>query len=295
MWKYSDLDKVTVPQAVQRVADINKWRAAQAEKARLEGMLSADVYKAYPEQDMRWVQLNRPGQFAAESEAMGHSVRGYEPPEGGGYSSYGHGGWEAIKEGRAKIYSLRDKRGEPHVTIEVGPSKYTTPYDYWYDTQGGTMSSPEVQEFIRWVQDKKPERGGLYKWYEQWAEETGRPVAEPPGEITQIKGKSNRAPKEEYLPMIQDFVRSGQWGRVGDLGNTGLVSSKQMFHQDDLTKYRNRGEQVGDYLTEAEYQRLLNMQNEPGFARGGAVTAPPGPAQYDPARIDALAAELMAA
>ncbi len=40
--------------------------------------------------------------------------------------------------------------------------------------------------------------------------------------IIQIKGKQNRAPVAKYLPYVQDFVKSGKWGDVGDLGNTGL-------------------------------------------------------------------------
>ena len=48
-----------------------------------------------------------------------------------------------------------------------------------------------------------------------------------PPNILQIKGKQNRAPSAEYLPYVQDFVRSGKWGEVGDLGNTGLRAAKR--------------------------------------------------------------------
>ena len=44
-----------------------------------------------------------------------------------------------------------------------------------------------------------------------------------PDDIVQIKGKQNRAPKDDYLPFVQDFVKSGRWGNVGDLRDTGLV------------------------------------------------------------------------
>lgn len=42
-------------------------------------------------------------------------------------------------------------------------------------------------------------------------------------DIVQIKGKQNRAPVAQYIPYVQDFVRSGKWGDVGDLDNTGLI------------------------------------------------------------------------
>ena len=41
--------------------------------------------------------------------------------------------------------------------------------------------------------------------------------------ILQIKGKQNRAPAPEYLPYVQDFVKSGKWGEVGDLVNARLI------------------------------------------------------------------------
>jgi hypothetical protein len=45
--------------------------------------------------------------------------------------------------------------------------------------------------------------------------------------------------------------------------------------------------------TEKTQLRVLREPEEPGFARGGAVTAPPGPAQYDPLAIDSLAEQLL--
>jgi len=41
-------------------------------------------------------------------------------------------------------------------------------------------------------------------------------------DISQIKGKADKKPAAQYLPYVQDFVRSGKWGDVGDLQNTGL-------------------------------------------------------------------------
>lgn len=85
------------------------------------GKTAPDVFKEYPETGHKWVQLNKPGQFAAEADAMAHSVRGYEPPELGlgGYDGYGAGGFRAIESGEAKIFSLRTPTGKPAVTVEV--------------------------------------------------------------------------------------------------------------------------------------------------------------------------------
>jgi hypothetical protein len=53
---------------------------------------------------------------AAEMEGamMGHSVGGYSR-----VGSYGHGGLEALQSGRAKVFTLRDSKGNARVTVEA--------------------------------------------------------------------------------------------------------------------------------------------------------------------------------
>jgi hypothetical protein len=117
-------------------------------------------------------------------------------------------------------------------------------------------------------------------------------------EIIQIKGKQNKAPKEEYLPFVQDFVRSGKWSDVRDLANTGLYRANPeelgMFipsdpalrnlpgrRTDDFIKAREAG-LFGDrqYLTRDEFEDILRRQIESesgplppaeGMKAGGAV------------------------
>ena len=124
------LGRMSMKDAVQRAHQHNLEAAKRM--ADTNATLRADlpVFKDYGDKGFRWVELNKPGAFASESDAMGHSVRGYEPPKGhpdwveaskdSGYSNYGLGGWEAIKSGKVKIYSLEDAKGNPHATIEVG-------------------------------------------------------------------------------------------------------------------------------------------------------------------------------
>lgn len=94
-------------------------RYADAERRLAErNLASPDVFKEYPETGHRWFQLNKPGQFDAESDVMKNSVRGYEPTSVGG-DSYGLGGFPAIESGRAKIFSLRDPAGKSIVNAEI--------------------------------------------------------------------------------------------------------------------------------------------------------------------------------
>ena len=151
-----------------------------------------------------------------EGEVMGHCVGGYCPD---------------VQEGRSRIYSLRDAKGEPHVTVEVRP---------------GII---------------EPRMNGDVKL---------------PDEIVQIKGKANRAPKDEYLPFVQDFVRSGRWSSVGDIRNTGLI---EIDPSSDLARnIRAAGGEPPKFVTQQELTEWLNwwrlrQYGDPtnGFKKGGAV------------------------
>lgn len=332
-WKYQDLDKVTVPQAVQRVADINAWRAAQkveADMARAMGP-ATHVFKEYPEQGFKWVELKAPKEtgrkisveksemdlppdmdqrqmrevaedmafdegldegtpeFANfvrdlmtdfnrkkkvemdesykaledalryEGETMGHCVGGYCPD---------------VIEGRSRIYSLRDKKGQPHVTIETAPGSFenawkTLTADEQAAVRKATGSFPSDEQLFEAMKVVVPEKAVI------------------PEEIVQIKGKANRAPNPEYLPAVQDFVRSQNWSNVGDLKNTGLVDLQEMGVPDAM-----RGGQR--FVTEDEYKDIVR-KNAEGFAEGGLVGGANFPTyDFDPARIDSIVGELHA-
>ena len=107
---------------------------------------------------------------------------------------------------------------------------------------------------------------------EWWRANQGIPEPEAlPPRISQIKGKSNRAPNEEYLPYVQDFVKSGQWSDVGDLQNTGLIK-----HPDTgkwVTGASRRQEMLDEIAREA--------QPPDGMAHGGIVHMQKGQSQQE--------------
>jgi hypothetical protein len=363
--KYQDLEKVTVPQAVERVAKINDWRAAQkaeADMARAMGP-ATQVVKEYPEQGFKWVELRQPKETGRkisveksemdlppdmdqrqmrevaedmafdegfdegtpefnnfvrdmmtdfnrkkkvemdesykaledalkyEGEVMGHCVGGYCPD---------------VVEGRSKIYSLRDKKGQPHVTIEVQPGKKKKLDKY---SVREVLTPEEAQKYFAAADDpsvtgteSQLRASGLY---ETVAERLGL-FDEPPMDIVQIKGKGNKAPKEDYLPAVQDFVRSGNWGKIGDLKNTGLVQlpdkrliTKEQF-EEGVQRLTGEGGGPGS-------EWFMNvMRGDPswweeskgafeGFAQGGLVSGANFPTDdFDPARIGSIVDELHA-
>lgn len=278
------LNKVSMEQAVRRTFEYDQELAAKMNAARAAQREGLPVYKEYPE-GYRWVELNKPGAFASESEAMGHSARGYEPPKGHpdwvegsgeqGSLTYGHGGWEGIKRGDAKVYSLVDSKGQPHTTIEVSKKKEHPRWNQIPDDIAEQLKAEgkrigdqkaDASGYSQWGDERDIEvRSAISRLKDDWA--YGNPIVTQ--SISQIKGKSNRAPNEEYLPYVQDFVRSGKWSDVGDIQNAGLYSSKDVgnYMPEGLHMSRNartlaigRARAAGempDYMTRAEYEAML--------------------------------------
>jgi len=249
------LQKVTVPQAVELVDKINKWRVENIQKLQIEETLKADLYKAYPEQKYRWVQLNRPGQFAAESDAMGHSVRGYEPPENGGSDYYGLGGWKAIQSGKAKVYSLRDEKGQPHVTVEVQSNPYAPRWRVVKEYL------PQAEEMLRARGVTNADEREISELATELAKEKMPPL------IQQIKGKGNGEVAKKYWDFGQDFVKSGNWFSVKDLQNIGLY---EVDPTSDLARnLKAAGREVPRFVNSEE---LLQFRKEfPSYKNGGEV------------------------
>ena len=174
-----------------------------------------------------------------EGDTMGHCVGGYCPD---------------VLEGRSRIYSLRDSRGEPHVTIEVGKPQVRTEPD-----EMQKIYDQAVQEANERGLNSNEEFNAFYfdRVKQLQNDLIDRKQANASNVIRQIKGKQNARPIEKYDPYTQDFVRSGEWSDVGDLKNTGLIKHE------------------GKYMTQAEYDDyLLNELRPPpaeGMKAGGKV------------------------
>lgn len=136
------------------------------------------------------------GMLANEGNAMGHCVGGY---------------CDDVATGKSRIFSLRDAKGNPHVTIETTPG---------IDSFGDT--------------------------------------------IEQIKGKANLKPNDEYLPAVQDFIRGQKWDSIGDLHNTGLTRvGDRYFTQTEL-------DEIQANIKHPDYLYLMDNM-KPGYKDGGHV------------------------
>jgi len=266
------LSKVSMEQAVRRTFEYDQELARKMNEARMTSRAELPVYKEYPE-GLKWVELNRPGDFAAESDAMGHSVRGYEPPQGHpdwvkgsgeeGHLGYGYGGWEGIKSGRAKVYSLVDAKGEPHVTIETKAPDLRSNYDELQPLQMQADREADAQNFKTFAEREK----FVDKRYQELkAQLMAQKKPEGDYTITQIKGKQNAKPKAEYLPFVRDFVQGGNWSDVRDFQNTGLewrtTGPQGIFMAEDVKALEQAGYKVPKYLTTAEKDDLAGKLYE---------------------------------
>jgi hypothetical protein len=93
-----------------------------------------------------------------------------------------------------------------------------------------------------------------------------------PEDIEQIKGKGNGKPVSKYTPFVQDFVKSGNWGDVGDLKNTDLRD----LEKTPVLRQWLKGKNIphNRFVSEDEYNNhegdfLLDRLNEK--AQGGIV------------------------
>jgi hypothetical protein len=372
--KYSDLEKVTVPQAVERVAKINEWRAAQKAEADMARAMNpaTHVVKEYPEQGFKWVELSSP-KYSMDKLPEGWSLQEFEgsspgskifgvvdskghlhPKAGGkqpltpeiayenfkrGYGTkeledalkyegetMGHcvGGYcPDVVEGRSKIYSLRDDKGRPHVTIEVRPKRLNN-----VQTLAEIVGKDRALQIYDEYQAISRSGGKPEVNFEQFAvsfpdvAQTLDEIGPIPDDIVQIKGKGNKAPKEDYLPAVQDFVRSGNFGKVGDLQNTGLIDIQDpnavLRALGKVSPERNIQTAIDNFNTAVDsapnaqrYMSLDEMRDflggpppaeglsrggqVRGYAEGGMVSGANFPTDdFDPARIDAIVAGLQA-
>ena len=314
------LDRMSFAQAAEHVGKINQWRAKEMERAALSNLDSPAVqtFKEYTENNprgLRWVELRAPDAETMFNlrpvEENGNSFWHATDPDTGEvfplggtkeqalaslrYQSrdplqqvlkyegdtMGHcvGGYcDDVLSGRSRIFSLRDAKGEPHVTIETSPRSLTSVPDGQYDEY---RARGFADLGLPYDEDDTPQE--VWDRVEQIIadERKANPVLE---DIIQIKGKQNRAPNDEYLPFVQDFVKSGRWGNVGDIENTSLVRlpdgryiTKKQWAEGvaaienpwrDPSQYDER---YLDRLSTAEWESMAPYFK--GYAIGGKVDA----------------------
>ena len=143
--------------------------------------------------DYTWVKLSTKEAYECEGQSMGHCVGGYDPDNPGN-----------------TIISLWDKKGEPHVTIEI--QEYDSEP---YDVEGNPRPV-------------RTDVGG----------------AENLKEIVQIKGKQNDAPVGKYKDITARFVK--KWLDEGEVNE----QAKDISELEESRIVRDDGEGLGMFRHE---------------------------------------------
>ena len=173
--------------------EVAQWDKELAEQEKSsEGRLKKDKdYEVIGKDgEFTWVKLKTKAAYECEGEGMGHCVGGYDPDDSNN-----------------TIISLWDKRGQPHVTIEI--QEYTN--DPYYDS-----GPPGV--------DNSGRPGGVGYDLE---------------EIVQIKGKQNEPPADKYKDITARFVK--KWLDKGEFNE----QAKSIKDLDESRIVRDDGKGIG--------------------------------------------------
>jgi hypothetical protein len=203
------LGKMPIDQAVRHVAEVNALRAVKSRQEQAMDTAGMPLHKDYPEQGLSWRQLMSEDQdqlqkwLTQEGDAMGHCVGGY---------------CDDVAEGRSSIYSLRDAKGRPYVTIETMPPDLEGPGSL-DDAIGDRLWGEAFAKFGEEAEGTAP----FMKYIEDGMREAAKNRVPM---IAQIKGPKNESPDPKYFPQIQDFIRSGKWSNIQDRRHTGLTDAE---------------------------------------------------------------------
>jgi len=201
------LSKVSMEQAVRRAHEYNEERKRKMAETALKATEGMPVHKDYGN-GFRWLELaldkNLPEGWSQHSSGTYTDPQGVNHVQHPNYSkleealkyegdTMGHcvGGYcPDVASGNTRIFSLRDKKNEPHVTIEVNKVRGAE-----LGRQAADLPDDEAVKIMK----------------------------NPPERIEQIKGKGNAKPVAKYIPYAQDFVKSGNWTNVEDLHHVDMV------------------------------------------------------------------------
>ena len=191
-----DREKIVKKPYEQVDKEVEQWDkdlAAQERSSESKLKEDTDYEVLYKDGYFTWVKLTTKAAYECEGEGMGHCVGGYDPDNPGN-----------------TIISLWDKKGEPHVTIEI--QEYDSEP---YDVEGNPRPV-------------RTDVGG----------------AENLKEIVQIKGKQNEAPVGKYKDITARFVK--KWLDEGEVNE----QAKDISELEESRIVRDDGKGIGMFRHE---------------------------------------------
>jgi len=243
------LKNVSVAQAVARHSDYQDELARKLLKLEEEQQkknLSANVHKEY-DSGHKWIEL--PDTMSSpENKDFCKGI-------GKNLGLCTQNDWAAEDYGRHdvgnRLYALIDKEGKPHAQVQTKHRHFNMRDITNLPPEDQKLISKQVTEWAQ-NQDEYPTHSRVERAYSDAAKSLGHQL---PTDVLEIKPPSNdwkgkysldREAKypgyeEKYKPFLDDFVRSGNYGEVGDLYNTNLFDlHKSTQYADDLRSFANK-------------------------------------------------------
>lgn len=233
-----DIDKLTVPQAVERVAKINAWRAEQAAQAEKAGMMAN--LQATPRMADEGLQLSfvdKPGgawvDIPETVDEQGMKLCNSIGKAGGWCTQHE---WAATSYGSGdnRLTALVDAEGRPHAQAKITENPWPVSGETF--TRLDPQTRAQYREHVREWRQRNPDVEELTdEDVVQALKEAG--VQGPAPDITELKPVGNSFDSDrakeymkrdpEYKQKVTDsvlkFLNSGEWGKVNDLNYYDIV------------------------------------------------------------------------
>ena len=251
--KSSSLPQLSVPQAVERVSQINAWRAAEAikaEKAGMMGNLSANSRLEDPTTQLSFV--DKPGMkwvdIPETTDKIGLNLCTTIGKQGG-WCTQGEGPAKSYGSGPNRLTTLIDADGRPHAQVKITSGFNIEDPVEAIDEIMDIMSAAEQRKFQKYISSDEFATYGIFdheevlawlqsnmpKSYKRYLESVSGP-----SNITEMKPVENtfssaraleyKSRDPQYQNKITDstlkFLNSGEWGSVTDLDHFNIVDLK---------------------------------------------------------------------
>lgn len=309
-----DVDKLTMAQAVERVAKINAWRAEEAAKAERAGMMAN--LQATPRMADDSLQLSfveKPGGAwvdipeTVDDKGMKLCT---SIGKAGGWCTQAEWAAKSYGSGENRLTALVDTDGRPHAQAKITGAGEMSAFDEAIEalTPAQAMEYRQLREYldrpleldeaVDWLAENAPR--AYKKFNKLLASRSSVPditELKPPGnsfDSDRAKEYIKRDPqyKAKVTDSVLKFLNSGQWGDVADLHHYGIV---RIHPESDLgARLRKAGVQYPEFVSQQQLTQLLDKHgrtdlppyaqhgNPEDFAGGGLV-------RFDPDEIAQMA------
>jgi len=298
------LQRMSMAQAVKHVHDVSQWRDENKAEANRKKAFNPAVHlhKDYPDSNLAWYEIKPssemdPGEKPQYMEKW--QVGGAFPEKN--FESEEHA-QQYIDRFNDSLKNSNDDYLNTSLTNKL--KKFPFFISKYNDTisEGRPASDKHLKEALKYEADVMGHCVGTYtdavlsgdtRIFSLRNKKTGEPhvtiesSSEPDfyddmagdyadeermPSIEQIKGKGNRKPVSKYIPYVQDFVKSQNWGNVNELHHADLHDLNEMGPMLPAEVK----EKLGRFATKEEFNQAVKPYGGINpMASGGAIAQVP--------------------